>query len=246
MDILNKIKKEKEDNRNYYFYIDTNGLPTPDSYNEDGKNVEVFIEQRPDPKLTKVSIDGMSDIHPKLKKVLEFLIELDYKLEDANLRLDNNPKTTLKDFLKQCDNNHKLPEFLYHGTSSNKAKDILENGLKPRKKTNIKPQYMTKSSGESNPELVYLCTYGTLGSAKFAARQSASNDGSKAVILKINTNDLFLSDLMPDEDSNKKYWEDSIKTLGSIGYKNIISAPNIKIENNLTRSLNIKFNKNRF
>lgn len=243
MNITDKLKadiKALSTQRNFYFFIDENGLPTPDEYGSSGKNPELYIEQRPnDPSLTKVYIEGMSDVHPHLKPALEFLIELDPILEQAELRLDNNPRITLNEFLKsKAEQSNTLPKYLYHGTSLDKVEDILKNGLQPRSLTNVAPQYMSETSGESDSSMVYLCTKGNIGSAKFAARQAASKNKSQSVILKIETKDLNLKHLNPDEDSKSNTWMDSIQKMGNVAYKGIIDANKISIDNKLSNNLN--------
>jgi hypothetical protein len=225
--------------RNFVFYIDKEGEPTVDKYGENYRNAELFITQRPtDPKLTAVMIEGMSDTHPHLNKALEFLITVDEKFKVARLRLDNNPKITVQDFIDQNKHDGGMPEFVYHGTSAKSAKDILENGLKPRDLTNEPAKYKTIQSGESLKDRVYLCTFGNMGSAKFASRQSAAYDKSKPVILKIATSKMDTCLLMPDEDSKKSTWQESLNGLGTLAYKGVINPSEITFAEDLTLDLN--------
>ena len=236
--MLEKVK-ELSKNRNFEFYVDEDGEITQERYNVEGRNAEIFIQQRPsNPSLTSVMVEGMSDTHPHLIKTLEFLMQVDEKFKLANLRLDNNPKISVEDFVKQKSIKNGMPEFLYHGTSSDAASSILESGLLPRDISNQNSKYKSIQSGESLSDRVYLCTFGNIGSAKFAARQAASVDHSKPVILKIETQTLLRENLRPDEDSKAPTWEDSMNSMGSLSYIGIIKPNLIEIELDMTQDLN--------
>lgn len=236
--MLEKVK-ELSKNRNFEFYVDEDGEITQERYRVNGRNAEIFIQQRPNnPKLTSVMVEGMSDTHPHLIKTLEFLMQVDEKFKLANLRLDNNPKISVEDFVKQNSISNGIPEFLYHGTSSDSAKLILEKGLLPRDISNQDSKYKSVQSGESLSDRVYLCTFGNIGSAKFAARQAASVDHSKPIILKIATQTLQRENLRPDEDSKAPTWEDSMNSMGSLSHVGIIKPELMEIEIDMTQELN--------
>ena len=236
--MLEKVR-ELSKSRNFEFYVDENGEITQERYNAEGRNTEIFIQQRPNnPSLTSLMIEGMSDTHPHLIKTLEFLMQVDEKFKFANLRLDNNPKISVEDFVKQNSIKNGMPEFLYHGTSSDAASSIFKRGLLPRDLSNQDSKYKSIQSGESLSDRVYLCTFGNIGSAKFAARQSASVDYSKPVILKIATQTLLRENLRPDEDSKASTWEDSMNSMGSLSYIGVINPNLIEIELDMTQELN--------
>lgn len=237
MNIINELTKLKNEKINYCFYLEQDGTPTLDRYNENSRNIEIYIEQRSNPKLTNVFFEGISDASPILKGAIKFLISFDDKLKEAKLKLDNNPKVTLGEYLDNYSENG-FPKFLYHGTSLDKIDSIMKDGILPRATTNVDPQYKSIQSGESNESLIYLCTHGTIGSAKFAARQAASNNQSKPIIIKIDTQEIDFNLLKPDEDSNCQTWKDSLFKMGAIAYNGSIKPSKISIEYELTKSMN--------
>lgn len=233
------INRSKE--RSFYFSIDSNGEPTTETYSENGKNPELFIEQRPDHSLTKIHIDGMTDTHPHINKVLRFMLTINPDFKNSQLRFDNNNPITLSQFLEKNKDleTNEIPEYLFHGTSIASAMKILKEGLMPRDITGQTPKYTSTQTNNGDNDKVYLCGINTIGSAKFAASQAASKDNSKPVILKIKTSNLDDTLLGPDEDSKSSSWQDSINAIGSLSYKGVIEPSCIVVDKNLTKKLSV-------
>lgn len=80
---------------------------------------------------------------------------------------------------------------LYHGTSSRYLKKILKNGLLPRTVTNN-----SNWDTMSGDDRVYLTT----AYAPYYAIQSCKRKSDKPIIVEIDTNDLDMLNLIPDED----------------------------------------------
>lgn len=226
--------------RSFYFSLDENGGPTLNTYGDSGKNPEVFIEQRPDHSLTKIHFDGMSGSHPNILPALDFVLSINQDFANSQLRFDNNPKITLKEFIKERQGSERsaLPDKLYHGTSLKAAMKIVREGLLPREITGVSAKYMSVQANESQSDRVYLCTKDSLGPARFAAAQAAAKDNSKPVILEIDTTMLSNEYFAADEDSKSGTWEDSIAIMGSASYVGSIGMGSVKIDQALSRDMN--------
>lgn len=100
----------------------------------------------------------------------------------------------------------KLPEFLYHGTSTELwYSGIKSKGLMPR---NTNPSGVTGSYGASGAlshgDKVYLSVHPDMA-ARGAARQASSAHGGQPLIVKINTQGLDLDKITGDEDMDREY-----------------------------------------
>lgn len=100
----------------------------------------------------------------------------------------------------------KLPEFLYHGTSTELwYSGIKSKGLMPR---NTNPSGVTGSYGASGAlshgDKVYLSVHPDM-STRGAAKQASSHHGGQPLILKISTKGLDLNKITGDEDMDKEY-----------------------------------------
>lgn len=82
---------------------------------------------------------------------------------------------------------------LYHGTSRTALDRILVDGIKPRGDTG---KTNWKSTVDSNPDCVYL----TEGYALHFALQAGKSLGDLAIV-EVDTNRLYTSNLLPDEDA---------------------------------------------
>lgn len=236
--IIDEIKKRAE-SRSFHFYIDENGSPSISGYGTNKKYPELFIEQRNNSALTKVHVEGMSETHPHIHMALEFLLSINQDFANSQLRFDNNPNITIREFIQSKEINAiDLPKKLYHGTSLKSALLILKEGIRPREVTGQNAKYKSIQTQSSHINKVYLCGINTIGPAKFAARQAALIDNSKPVVLEIDTSDLNTELLRPDEDSKSVTWQDSMNTMGSLSYKGTIKSESVKIEKQLTKSFN--------
>jgi len=104
---------------------------------------------------------------------------------------------------------------LYHGTSDVFLEKILKLGLKPRKMTLVNnfegryawTDYQTEEKGkslESNPDYVYLVHKNAVGRGMHAI----NNFGGNFIYFRIIIDNI--SKLVPDEDSRKDNWHDSL------------------------------------
>lgn len=80
---------------------------------------------------------------------------------------------------------------LYHGTSERHVKAILKEGIKPRGRGTSN----WKTTVESNPDAVYLTNAYPLHFAGAAVRGD-----ERLAVIEVNTRELFILNLMPDED----------------------------------------------
>lgn len=221
---INKIKELTVMN-NFGFYLNTDGDISLSRYNENNvKLPDIYIEQRSKPELTKIMIDGMSETHPQINSLLEMMTEVNPVFRKAIVKLDNNPKINVEDFLVKNKEIKDLPDFLYHGTSLEAYNNIIHEGLLPRDLSKSEATYKSLHSGESIPNQVYLCTEGNIGSAKFASEQASRNSSTERVIIKIDTSKLDRKLFVADEDSGKQNWKDSLNSLGSVAYAGSIPA----------------------
>lgn len=100
----------------------------------------------------------------------------------------------------------KLPEFLYHGTSTELwYSGIKSKGLMPR---NTNPSGVTGSYGASGAlshgDKVYLSVHPDMAT-RGAARQASSAHGGQPLILKISTHGLDIDKITGDEDMDREY-----------------------------------------
>jgi len=150
-----KLKKLTEKN-NFYFYINQSGEPTLNKYDGGEINFEIYIEQRREPAMTAVFVEGLSDTHPLLNKALQHVIDIDDKFKVARLKLDNNPKINIEDFMAGNNPTDELPKYLYHGTSHKSATEILENGLLPREISNQESKYKLYQEKAKKTEFIFV------------------------------------------------------------------------------------------
>ena len=132
--------------------------------------------------------------------------------------------------IKQFKEKHDIPNQLvvYHGTSSDRVDDILEQGLKPVEMKLRQWKYKAKWHPEYNKESIYLTV--DKWQATYYARKAvnvARNKGYKKiapVVLKIVIDKKYYDNLRPDDDyivksGNKSAtWMDSIKNFSQIAY----------------------------
>ena len=171
----------------------------------------------------KVFVERFSSADPLLKEALTTLCKSNPSLLTANIRFDNNPPKTVADFI----NTHHETKMLYHGTSSKLLDNILKEGLT----LNNEAHYYTTASNPSLRGRVYLCNENGIGAAKFAANSACAKYGGEPVYLAININDLNHTLLLPDEDSNKETWEESLNYTGCLSYMSEIESNKISIAN---------------
>lgn len=98
--------------------------------------------------------------------------------------------------------------ILYHGTSTVFLNDIAEKGLLPRDVTGnstYRGRTFGKKNLESKPNLIYLIHRSMIG---FGGNPAVDKHGGELVGFRIHLTDL--SRLVPDEDSRKDTWYESI------------------------------------
>jgi hypothetical protein len=117
---------------------------------------------------------------------------------------------------------------LYHGTTSIFLKSILKKGLLPRKYTGIS-NWDSRLTGRmidrsSDPELVYL-TKTPEKARNIGYRAVKLHRGELAILMALVSEEF----LVPDEDSRKKTWEASLRTVGTCAYRGRIHPENISL-----------------
>jgi len=120
---------------------------------------------------------------------------------------------------------------LYHGTTSVYLDSILEKGLLPREKTgnsNYEVQYVWGASDifESYPDRVYLTN--NPDRAKMLGEEAVDVNEGEVIVLEVLVSQ---ENLLPDEDSKKQTWQESLEYMGSVAYKGIITPDKIKVYN---------------
>jgi hypothetical protein len=116
--------------------------------------------------------------------------------------------------------NDTLPEFFYHGTSTNQwYEGIKKNGLLPRNITGSAGGYGSQNASSlSKKGIVYLSTHPD-AATRTAAEQAANKHGGVPLILKINSSGIFKDKLVPDEDSRQPNAQKSIVKMSTVGYE---------------------------
>lgn len=120
---------------------------------------------------------------------------------------------------------------LYHGTTSVYLDSILEKGLLPREETgnsNYEVQYVWGASDifESYPDRVYLTN--NPDRAKMLGEEAVDVNEGEVIVLEVLVSQ---ENLLPDEDSKKQTWQESLEYMGSVAYKGIITPDKIKVYN---------------
>jgi len=126
--------------------------------------------------------------------------------------------------------------ILYHGTSSFYLERILKEGLKPRKNTGVNTWKAAGPDMVSNSEKIYLGTRrmaemrgeSAINLHSYYNKSKISNilDGKCYVVLfelEVDANKL-----VPDEDSHKSTWHESLITLHSCAYEGVIPSERIR------------------
>ncbi len=186
-----------------------------------------------------VSLEGINSNHPMAKRILKMLIKQFPETSSKIIDFDGYRPGTVKDFIQVFHGSKDLPKYLYHGTSVYRWENIKDNGLMPRAISGSDPVFGAGKSHAipASENLVYLAT--NIGNTvKFAGRD-AQKDGSKPLILKIDTKGLTPDRLYPDEDSQETNWQDSMYKSGILGYQGVIKpdfiTPNTILVDNLWR-----------
>jgi hypothetical protein len=126
--------------------------------------------------------------------------------------------------------NFNLEEItLYHGTSTELREDILKEGLLPREKTGISNYTLPEMWGmssifESFSDRVYFAK--DPERAKSLGNQATEVHGGEVIVFEAKVN---VNNLVPDEDSHKKNWYDSLKEFGTVAYQGSISPEKIDL-----------------
>ncbi len=121
-----------------------------------------------------------------------------------------------------------LPEFLYHGTSTNLWNDgIKQKGLMPRRLTGSSGSYGNQGDSISLIDNVYLSIHPD-AATRLAAEKASQQHGGNPLVLKIKTEGLFPEKFTPDEDSFEDSAVKSADKIGTVGYRGRIPFTNIQ------------------
>jgi hypothetical protein len=143
------------------------------------------------PKIDDFDVSLMSLSHPETGNRKKYYHKVSYWIGQKNT--DINPRQP-------------LPEFLYHGTST----ELWYSGIKKR---GLMPRNMNASSAAgsygasgalSHGDKVYLSVHPDMA-ARSAARQASSAHGGQPLILKISTKGLDVDKFTGDEDMDREY-----------------------------------------
>ena len=191
------------------------------------------IEINVDKNRRKVDVEYATEYHPKIQPAFAALLQYAPGLADYQVTFDGPAKHTVRLLANGLTHDEDwIVLTWYHGTSSHYANIAIQDGLKPRATSGVEPSFVGGSK-ESQPHLVYLSADDG-NDVRHAAREAnrkTRNLGieSSPVILKIDARQLNPSKYTPDEDSGGITWEDSLHTMGTIGYKGIIPARAISV-----------------
>lgn len=124
---------------------------------------------------------------------------------------------------------NKMPPYFFHGTSTNLWYDgIKQKGLMPRRLTGSSGTYGAQNiSSLSQADLVYLSTDPD-AAAREASGQAAAKHGGSPLILRISSNGLDASRLVPDEDTRTDSAQASINIGSILAYSGRIPPSSIE------------------
>jgi hypothetical protein len=206
------------------------GLMEPGMHGQIQRAMHVLFGPR------RISVGEVSSLNPLLRQTMQHFVKMDPGIADMPLSLDAPSTMTVGEFLAGAaqepggsDVYRKFEQggiTLYHGTSSALWPTIQRKGLRPRRLTGQPPTYGDVGSGGAKPgdeRLVYFTVGSNLNAAHFAARDAVSKYGGEGIVVGVKSNALDVTRLVPDEDSRQRTWEDSIKTLGAVGYMGVVS-----------------------
>ncbi|EGR2227264.1 hypothetical protein DZF79_03215 [Vibrio parahaemolyticus] len=188
---------------------------------------ELLIEPKP---RKKIFFEGMTAEHPLTKVVLSTLHENYPHFSEAQIRFDNNPAITLSEMLTKLESKQEDDYLaLYHGTSSELLPEIAENGLMCRDSSGASAHYFNSRTNESLSDRVYFGTESAAGCVRAAAASAVRKMGGFEVILEYRVPKGDIARLLPDEDSKKVTYKESINFMGTCAILGNVSPENIEI-----------------
>lgn len=199
------------------------GDPHSDEFKKLIKSIKPYISDIEDWHVYVVNLSHYTTGKIKLRRSIHGEIEKD-------VNVDRKVSYYLKS-RKKSRTEHYLPNYLYHGTSTELWYDgISKKGLLPRKQSGAGGIGSYGASGQiSTQDVVYLASSPD-AATKGAAIQSAERHGGYPVILRIDTNSLYPNKFVGDEDidfdyeeyikkgGNKSFPQFSINNMGTVGY----------------------------
>jgi hypothetical protein len=211
------------------FYVDRGKII--DGYPSGGTSWHPYYELNPNAR--SIQLHNVDPSGKEFRQVVKYLKKFIPKIDDFEVSLMNlsHPENATRGkyyhnvsyWLGQKDTSvnpqQKLPEFLYHGTSTELwYSGIKSKGLMPR---NTNPSGATGSYGASGAlshgDKVYLSVHPDL-STRGAAKQASSAHGGQPLIVKIRTDGLDLNKITGDEDMDKEY-QSTVKQAKEMGQR---------------------------
>jgi hypothetical protein len=186
-----------------------------------------------------LDFDQVGRHNPKLKEILTDLIKKSPEIADYQLKFDGPGFGSVKEYLGKVSHPDftGMPSKWYHGTSEWAWKERISiEGLRPRAHTQTKAAYGANisSAKPADPNLVYLADNdGNV--VRFAARDAnkhayhTGHKWSQPAILEIDKKGVHPDYFDTDIDSREKDWKQSLWTLGTVGYRGVISPGFIKL-----------------
>ena len=186
-----------------------------------------------------LDFDNIGRHNPQLKTILADLLKQQPEIVDYQLKFDGPGFSTVAQYLSQVQHPSfsGMPSKWYHGTSAWAWSELIsKEGLRPRSTTGATAAYGANisSAPAGNPDLVYLMDNDG-NAVRFAARNANGNAvqqghaDSVPVILEIDGRGINPAYLEPDVDSRARNWQESLWTLGSVGYRRAIPPGFIKL-----------------
>ena len=216
---------------NSYLDVDKNGNiveynPRSGVYfniNKENKSLDI---SRISP-LSKKFHKFIKTIKKYIHDILDF--EVNVYFQAAHMQSDdvnfNKRKVKYWMELDPVDINDKMPEFLYHGTSSNLYNLYIKKyGLKSRGASGVGGSYGSQNIDSlSKDDLIYLSVHPD-AAAREASNQASKIHGGYPLILQIRTSNLDQQRLHPDEDTKSTNPKKSIEIASVLAYQGLIPS----------------------
>ena len=218
----------------YALSIDDNG----NVINHDFNSKKPYVEIKPNKK--EIDLQGLSPQSTQFHRIINAIKSKYPDIENwkvnhyfmaAHMSSASNRYRTVGFWLSKPEIRlaNKMPQFFYHGTSTNLwYEGIKQRGLLPKKLTGSAGSYGSQNiQALSHDDLVYLATDPDAATRE-AAKQAAKKHGGLPLIIRINTTGLDPNKLAPDEDTNQQSAQASIDIASTLAYQGKIPPTNLE------------------
>lgn len=167
---------------------------------------------------------------PEFKDMIQFLVEKIPSFSNYEIITEDTNLGTVEEYLSNKKYTIDNIEYLYHGTSEHYAKQIFENGIKPRSETKVVASFINTSQVAMD-DCLFLCSRPSF-SMKDAANRACKNTGSQPAVLKISMEGIDKSKILPCHKIYKENMSlnDSLAISPNLRYYGTIDPKYISIE----------------